>query len=90
MTKTVFDSKSEILSYFKIDKGWYGENKLITVKFKNGTYTDRLFVYKHDEVYQHTIYHYEKLDCWKNYGCFMNSYNIPSIAKKFVKEIINK
>lgn len=77
----------EILTYFKIDKQWYGQNKLVTVKFNTGKYAGKVYQYNHDEVYDNTIYHYAKLDCWFNYGFFLNTRNIPKIAQDYVKII---
>ncbi|MBP6755546.1 MAG: hypothetical protein KA210_05305 [Bacteroidia bacterium] len=77
----------EILTYFKIDKEWYGQNKIITVKFNIGKYAGKVYEYSHDELYDNTIYHYCKLDCWDNYGFFVNTRNIPKIALEYVKLI---
>jgi len=71
-------------SCFKIAENWYGQNRLITVNFRNG----RMYQYNHDEVYDNTIYHYGNLDCWERYGYYLNSKNIPARVLPFVSEII--
>lgn len=68
---------------FKIAQNWYGQGMVITVRFRNGG----MYQYDHDKVYDNTILHYGNLDCWKKYGYFLNSKNIPKIAQKFVTEI---
>lgn len=68
---------------FKISQNWYGSGFIITVNFING----RVYQYDHDSVYDNTISHYGKLDCWKKYGYFQNTKNIPKIAQEFVTEI---
>jgi hypothetical protein len=78
----------ELISCFKIDREWYGQNKIITVTFNRGKYNGRMYQYNHDEVYDNTIWHYGTLDCWEKYGFFLNTSNIPKVAKKFVTEII--
>jgi hypothetical protein len=76
-------NKSIEYIYFKIAQNWYGLGIVITVRFSNG----RIYQYNHDEVYDNTISHYGKLDCWKKYGYFQNTKNIPKIAQEFVTEI---
>ena len=96
--KTVMNSKENIkqdhlnreelfLSYFILDENWFGQNKSITVTFNEGNYNGRIFKYEHDEVYIGTIEHYQTLDCWRDYGRFSNSRNIPEIVRPFVTEI---
>lgn len=70
-------------SYFKIAQNLYGLGIVIIVRFSNG----RIYQYDHDEVYDNTILHYGNLDCWKKYGYFLNTKNIPKIAQEFVTEI---
>lgn len=81
------DGENLSVSYFILDENWFGKNKTITVKFIGGKYDGEIFKYYHDEVYKNTISHYSKLKCWRNYGRFSNSSNIPDIAKPFVTEI---
>ncbi|CAN1556616.1 hypothetical protein MCEGE10_02424 [Flavobacteriaceae bacterium] len=69
---------------FKISQNWYGSGFIITINFING----RIFQYNHDFVYDNTISHYGKLDCWKKYGYYSSSKNIPTRAQPFVTEII--
>jgi hypothetical protein len=96
--KTVMNSKENIkqdhlnreelfLSYFILDENWFGQNKSITVTFNEGNYKGRIFKYEHDEVYILTIAHFQKLDCWRDYGRFSNSRNIPEIVQPFVTVI---
>jgi hypothetical protein len=87
MNKTAYNPNNEVTTYFKIDKKWYGQNKIITVTFNGGNYDGRTYQYNHDEVYKNTISHYEKLGCWRDYGYFTNTSNIPKNVQKFVTEI---
>jgi hypothetical protein len=68
---------------FKISQNWYGQGMIITVRFGNG----KIYQYNHDEVFDNTISHYGKLDCWEKYGCYTSSKNIPTLAQPFVLEI---
>lgn len=77
-----------IVSYFILDKNWFGQNKTITVTFNNGKHKGKKYQYNHDEVYNATIEQYKTKDSWKNYGRFSNSRNIPEICRQFVTEII--
>ena len=70
-------------TYFKISENWYGKGMVITVRFNAG----RIYQYHHDEVYDNTISHYGKLDCWVKHGYFSNSNNIPGCAQEFVTEL---
>ena len=81
------DGEQLFVSYFILDKNWYGQNKIITVTFIGVKYDGEIFKYYHDDVYKNTISHYSKLKCWRNYGRFSNSSNIPEIAKPFLIEI---
>lgn len=76
------------VSYFILDKNWFGQNKIITVTFVGGNYNGRIFKYNHDEAYIGTIKHYQTKDSWNDYGRFSNSRNIPEICQQFVTEII--
>lgn len=76
----------KLSSCFKISQNWYGQGKIITIRFNNG----RMYQYNHDEVYDNTILHYGNLDCWKRYGYYSSSKTIPTRVKPFVSEIINK
>jgi hypothetical protein len=77
----------EIKSYFKIDKKWYGQNKVITVKFKKGNYVDKIYKYDHDKVYDQTITHLKEMYCWKKNGSYSSTNNIPAFAINLVTEI---
>lgn len=81
---------AEVKPYFKIAKNWYGEKKVIKVKFKVGIYQDKIYYYDHDYVYKNTIYHLKNLPCWENDGYYFNRRNIPGFAKDYVNEFIKR
>ena len=76
--------------YFKISKNWYGKGMMIQVSFNKGKYQDNIFVYDHDNVYDSTINHLETLNCWDKSNFYSSSSNIPSWAKKYVKQKNNE
>ena len=80
---------NEILTYFKIAENWYGENRQITVRFTKGAHEGETYSYNHDVVYENTISHYKELKCWRKYGCFSSTTNIPTNVLPFVKQIKN-
>lgn len=45
------------------------------------------YIYEHDYVYRMLIDKYEIKDCWKKYGCYNNTRNIPADALKYVNKI---
>lgn len=82
------NKKDEVIkeiSSFRLVKDWYGKGFNILVRFKDG----RVYQYNHDMVYNETIFHYKKLDCWIKYSYYSSSKNIPKIANPFVTEILN-
>ena len=78
---------NEILTYFKIAENWYGENRQITVRFTKGAHEGETYSYNHDVVYENTISHYKELKCWRKYGCFSSTTNIPTNVLPFVTQI---
>jgi len=76
---------NETRSYFKISKNWYGDGRIIKVKFNRGNYQDCVFVYNHDEVYKYAVDYLKTLNCWENDNCYSNSRNIPGWAENYVK-----
>lgn len=85
ISKNKKDEFIKEISSFRLVKDWYGKGFNILVRFKDG----RVYLYNHDMVYDNTIWHYEKLDCWIKYSCYSSSKNIPKIANPFVTEILN-
>lgn len=78
---------NEILTYFKIAENWYGQNRQITVRFTKGAHEGETYSYNHDVVYENTISHYKELKCWRKYGCFSSTTNIPTNVLPFVTQI---
>ena len=81
---------NEILTYFKLAENWYGQNRQITVKFTKGAHEGETYSYNHDVVYENTISHYKELKCWRKYGCFSSTTNIPTNVLPFVTQLYNK
>ncbi|MDG1954117.1 MAG: hypothetical protein P8I51_04380 [Polaribacter sp.] len=69
---------------FKVSQNWYGQGRIVKVQFNRGNYQDCVFIYDHDEVYNHTIDYLKGLGCWENYSYYSNSRNIPGWAKNYV------
>lgn len=83
--RTIKDN--EILSYFIISEILYGQNRQITVKFKNGAHVGEIYTYNHDEVYDNTIEYYSILPVWQNRRSYSNSRNIPGNVLPFVIQL---
>lgn len=75
---------SDVKSYFKIAKNWFGKGLVIQVKFKKGKYQDETYVYDHDEMYNATLDHLNTLSCWDKDGYYSSSKNIPSWAENYL------
>jgi hypothetical protein len=84
ISKNKKDEVIKEISSFRLVQDWYRKGFNILVRFKDG----RVYLYNHDMVYDNTIMHYEKLDCWIKYSCYSSSKNIPKIANPFVTEIL--
>ncbi len=85
ISKNKTDDDSKEICSFRLVQDWYGKGFNILVSFKDG----RVYQYNHDLVYENTIMHYKKLDCWIKYGSYSSSKNIPKIAQPFVTKILN-
>jgi len=70
------------INYFRMAKKDYGKKLLYIVTFDDGKYT-----YEHDYVYNMLIDEYKTKNCWKKYGYYTNTNNIPKDALKYVKKI---
>ena len=81
---------NEILTYFKLAENWYGQNRQIIVRFNRGAHRGEMYSYNHDDVYENTISHYKELKCWRKYGCFSSTTNIPTNVLPFVNQLYNK
>lgn len=82
-------SQNYAQTYFKLDKRWYGQKRVVQVKFIRGSYQKQAYVYDHDFVYDNTVDHLNTLNCWENDGYYSSSTNIPGWAKAFVQKIDN-
>jgi hypothetical protein len=82
-------SQNYAQTYFKLDKRWYGQKRVVQVNFIRGSYQKQAYVYDHDFVYDNTVDHLNTLNCWENDGYYSSSSNIPGWAKDFVQKIDN-
>lgn len=79
-------SQNYAQTYFKLDKRWYGQKRVVQVNFIRGSYQKQAYVYDHDFVYDNTVDHLNTLNCWENNGYYSSSSNIPGWAKDFVQK----
>ena len=86
-TRIDLSNINDTITYFIVSQNWYGEGRIVKVQFNRGNYQNDVFVYNHDEVYNHTIEHLETLGGWEDYGYYSNSRNIPGWAVDYVKQI---
>jgi len=70
------------IKYFRMSEIDYGKSLLYIVTLDDETYT-----YEHDYVYNMLIDKYKNKDCWKKYGYYSNTNNIPKDALKYVDKI---
>tara|TARA_R110002020_G_scaffold130405_1_gene291716 strand:+ start:286 stop:516 length:231 start_codon:yes stop_codon:yes gene_type:complete len=66
-------------NYFKLSENDYGKRLIYIVTLK-----DKKYIYEHDYVYRMLIDKYKIKDCWKEYGYYNNTRNIPKDALKYV------
>ena len=69
-------------NYFRIAEKDYGKKLLYITTLGNKKYT-----YEHDYVYNMLIDKYKSKNCWKDYGYYHNTKNIPEDALRYVKKI---
>ena len=75
---------SDIKSYFKIAKNWYGKGLVIKVKFKRGPHQGQTYIYDHDKMHDATLHHLKTLSCWDKDGYYSSSNNIPGWAENYL------
>jgi hypothetical protein len=69
-------------TYFRLNEKDFGKRLMYVV-----TLGSEQYIYEHDYVYRMLIDKYEIKDCWKKYGCYNNTRNIPADALKYVTKI---
>ena len=86
-TAKPFLGEAKLKSNFKISESDYGQGKIFSVRFKKGPYSNSIYRYNHDEVYDAVIPHLKTLNCWEKYAYYVSSRNIPKWAAGFVEEV---
>ena len=64
---------------FVMNKNLVGKGLTIKVTFKDG----RVKKYKHDEVFEANKEKLTSLPCWKKYGNYTSTTNLPTWAREF-------